>query len=183
MVNNGTFPSTAAAEEDSGMLFIDKRHMRRLCLGNPQIALAALEILASRLRRAAGMIEALSLREVDQRTARLPLSKARLRGHITDKGIVFELLLANQQIAARIGTVGGRLSRAFPPPAKQTYPHKRPTDHHHERRRSLAVRRVTVEPSQRPDARGPRRAGDERDFSRSSRFRLPELRATGLLLF
>jgi len=113
MFDNGSFPSTAAAGEDSVVLFIDKRDVRRLCLERPQIALAALEIMAGRLRRAAGLIEALSLREVDQRLARFLLSEARLRGKPADKGIVFDLVLTNQQIAARIGTVREVVSRAL----------------------------------------------------------------------
>jgi len=113
MFDNGTYPSTAAAEENSVVLFIDKRDVRRLCLEYPQIALAALEILAGRLRRAAGLIEALSLREVDQRLARFLLSEARLRGTVVEKGVVFDLALTNQQIAARIGTVREVVSRAL----------------------------------------------------------------------
>ncbi len=113
MFDGGTFPSTAAAEEDSVVLFIDKRDVRRLCLEHPQIALAALKILAGRLRRAAALIEALSLREVDQRLARLLLIEARLRGKATDTGITFELALTNQQVAARIGTVREVVSRAL----------------------------------------------------------------------
>ena len=113
MFDNGAYPSTAAAEEDSAVLFIDKRDVRRLCLEHPQIALAALEILAGRLRRAAGLIEVLSLREVDQRLARLLLGEARLRGRATNEGVVFELVLTNQQIAARIGTVREVVSRAL----------------------------------------------------------------------
>jgi CRP-like cAMP-binding protein len=113
MFDNGTFPSTAAAEEDSIVLFIDKQDVRRLCLEYPRIALAALEILAGRLRRAAGLIEALSLREVDQRLARLLLSEARVRGKRIDTRIAFELVLTNQQIASRIGTVREVVSRAL----------------------------------------------------------------------
>ncbi len=113
MFDNGTFPSTAAAEEDSVVLFIDKREVRRLCLEHPQIALSALEVLAGRLRRAAGLIEALSLHEVDQRLARFLLSEARMRGKSTKEGIAFELVLTNQQIAARIGTVREVVSRSL----------------------------------------------------------------------
>ncbi len=113
LFDNGTFPSTAAAEEDSVVLFIDKRDVRRLCLEHPQFALSALEILAARLRRAAGLIEAISLHEVDQRLARFLAGEARLRGKPTDTGITFELALTNQQIAARIGTVREVVSRAL----------------------------------------------------------------------
>jgi CRP/FNR family transcriptional regulator len=87
--------------------------VRQLCLEHPQIALAALEVLAGRLRLAVGLIEALSLREVDQRLARLLLSGARLNGQRTSRGMVFDLMLTNQQIAARIGTVREVVSRAL----------------------------------------------------------------------
>jgi len=111
--DNGKYPSTAAADEDSVVLFIDKQDVRRLCLEHPNIAVSFLEILATRLRRTAGLIETLSLHEVDQRLARLLLSEAKVRGTRTDEGIVFELALTNQQIAARIGTVREVVSRAL----------------------------------------------------------------------
>jgi CRP-like cAMP-binding protein len=113
MFDGGPFPSTAVADEDSVVLFIAKQDLRRLCMEYPQIALSALEVLAGRLRRAVGLIEALSLREADQRLARLLLSEARLRGRRTETGIEFELAMTNQQIAARIGTVREVVSRAL----------------------------------------------------------------------
>jgi CRP-like cAMP-binding protein len=113
MFDDGTYPSTAAAEEDSIILFIDKQDVRSLCLSHPNIALAALKLLAARLRRCAELVEALSLHEVDQRLARLLLDEVRSRGRWADKGVVFELALTNQQIAARIGTVREVVSRAL----------------------------------------------------------------------
>ena len=111
--DGGAYPSTVAADEDSVVLFIDKRDVRRLCVERPQIALAALKLLAGRLRRTAALVEALSLHEVDQRLARLLLAEARLRGSRAEGGITFDLALTNQQIAARIGTVREVVSRAL----------------------------------------------------------------------
>ena len=113
MFDDGAYPSTVAAEEDSVILFIDKRDVRNLCLSHPNIALAALKLMASRLRRCAELVEALSLHEVDQRLARLLLEEARSRGERRDKTIVVELALTNQQISARIGTVREVVSRAL----------------------------------------------------------------------
>lgn len=95
------------------ILFIGKQDVCNLCLSHPNIALAALKLLAARLRRCAELVEALSLHEVDQRLARLLLDEARLRGSRTEEGITFELALTNQQIAARIGTVREVVSRAL----------------------------------------------------------------------
>jgi CRP/FNR family transcriptional regulator len=41
------------------------------------------------------------------------VDEARSRGRQSDKGIVFELVLTNQQISARIGTVREVVSRAL----------------------------------------------------------------------
>jgi CRP/FNR family transcriptional regulator len=111
--DDGTYPSTVAAEEDSLILCIDKRDVRNLCLRYPNIALAALKLLATRLRRCAELVEALSLNEVDQRLARLLLEEGQYRGKREGTKLVFELVLTNQQIAARIGTVREVVSRAL----------------------------------------------------------------------
>ncbi|HEY0078742.1 MAG TPA: Crp/Fnr family transcriptional regulator [Pyrinomonadaceae bacterium] len=109
--DDGVFPSSVAAETDSTLLFIDKRDVRNLCREHPQIALAALKVLAGRLRRCAELVETLSLREVGQRVARLLLAEAHARGEHTREG--FSLTLTNQQIAARVGSVREVVSRAL----------------------------------------------------------------------
>lgn len=111
--DDGTYPSTAAAEEQTITLFIDKRDVRHLFLEHPEIALAALKVLAGRLRRCAELVEALSLREVGQRLARFLLAEARRSGTRTENGISINLTQTNQQIAARIGSVREVVSRAF----------------------------------------------------------------------
>lgn len=112
--DDGLYPSTVAAEEDSTLLFITKRDVRQLSLSYPQIALAALKVLAGRLRRCAELVETLSLREVGQRLAIFLLVEARARGRRTPSGgYTVELRQTNQQIAARIGTVREVVSRAL----------------------------------------------------------------------
>lgn len=111
--DEGPYPSTVAAEEDSTVLFIDKRDVRRLCVDHPQIALTALKLLAGRLRKCAELVEALSLREVDQRLARHLLAETQRRGVRDGSRLWVELVLTNQQIAARIGTVREVVSRAL----------------------------------------------------------------------
>jgi CRP/FNR family transcriptional regulator len=111
--DEGLYPATVAAEEDTTVLFIAKRDMRRLCLEHPQIAFAALKLLAGRLRRCAELVEALSLSEVGQRLARLLLAEAERAGVRHADGIHLELGLTNSQVAARIGSVREVVSRAF----------------------------------------------------------------------
>src|SRR5215510_15462256 len=61
--DDGNYPSTAAAEEDTNTLFLGKRDVRQLCLEHPEITLGALRVLAGRLRRCAELVETLSLKE------------------------------------------------------------------------------------------------------------------------
>jgi CRP-like cAMP-binding protein len=107
------YPSTVAAEEETVVLFLAKRDVKSLCLTHPEIALAALKLMAGRLRKCAALVEALSLREVDQRLARWLLAEARARGRRTAGGLELTLVLTNQQIAARIGSVREVVSRAL----------------------------------------------------------------------
>jgi len=111
--DDGNYPSTVAAEEETVVLFLAKRDVKSLCLMHPEIALAALKLLAGRLRKCAELVEALSLREVDQRLARWLLAEARARGQRTAGGLELTLVLTNQQIAARIGSVREVVSRAL----------------------------------------------------------------------
>lgn len=111
--DDGTFPATAVADEDSVVLFISKQDVRAVCLKHPEIPLAALKLLAGRLRRHAELVEALSLREVKQRLSRFLLNEAKRCGAISDQTISFELSMTNAQIAARIGTVREVVSRAL----------------------------------------------------------------------
>lgn len=107
------YPSTVAAEEDSVVLFLSKNDVKLLCLTHPEIALTALKLLAGRLRKCAELVEALSLREVDQRLARWLLAEARTRGQRSAAGLELTLVLTNQQIAAHIGSVREVVSRAL----------------------------------------------------------------------
>jgi CRP-like cAMP-binding protein len=113
LFDEGTYPSTVAAEEDTVLLYLDRADVRRLCLERPQITLAALKLMAHRLRQTAALIESLSLRDVDRRLARLLLLEARMLGDRTGAGLEFEYPLTHQQIAARIGSVREVVSRAM----------------------------------------------------------------------
>ncbi len=111
--DEGVYPSTVAAEEESMLLFIGKENVRELSLRHPQIALAALKLLASRLRRCAELVETLSLRDVGQRLARLLLLEAQAAGVRNRDGLQLQLTLTNAQLAARVGSVREVVSRAL----------------------------------------------------------------------
>ena len=111
--DEGPYPSTTAAEEDSVLLFIDKRDVLNLCLERPRISLAALKLLAGRMRNCAALVESLSLRDVDRRLAKLLLEEASDHSRRSGSSVMFELALTHQQIAARIGSVREVVSRAL----------------------------------------------------------------------
>lgn len=111
--DGGNYPSTVAAEEAAVIYFLDKTEVRKLCLKHPQIALAAAELLAGRLRRCAKLVEVLSLREVGQRLAHLLYKEATANGKRTKEGIRFRQKLTHNQLAARVGSVREVVTRAF----------------------------------------------------------------------
>jgi CRP-like cAMP-binding protein len=111
--DDGTYPATAVADEESVVLFLAKGDVQAVCLEHPKITLAALKMLAGRLRRHAELVEALSLREVGQRLANLLLTEAKAHGERLEKGVAFDLLMTNGQIAARVGSVREVVSRAL----------------------------------------------------------------------
>src|SRR4029078_12492640 len=100
--DGGAYASTTAAEEDSILLFIRRQDVLQLCLDHPAISLAALRLLARRLRTSAATIQNLSLGDVDRRLARLLLDEGPDYAQPEGDSIEFELSLTHQQIAARI---------------------------------------------------------------------------------
>jgi CRP/FNR family transcriptional regulator len=107
------YPSTVIAEEETVVLFLEKREVRNLCLEHPQIALSALKLMAGRLRKCAELVETLSLKDVDQRVARWLLNEAIRCGTRSPQGLEIRLRLTHQQIASRIGSVREVVSRAL----------------------------------------------------------------------
>ncbi len=111
--DGGTYPSTAIADEDSVLLSLDRETVRRLFAEYPAMAMAALSVLSQRLRKCAELVEFLSLREVGQRLARLLVLEAKCSGKNESGGVVVDLKMTNQQIAAQVGSVREVVSRAF----------------------------------------------------------------------
>jgi CRP-like cAMP-binding protein len=111
--DNGLYPSTVAAEEESRVLFIAKEKVQAACLKHPQLALAAARLFASRLRQCAELVESLSLREVGQRLAQFLLEQAETTGVSSGAASSFRQPLTHNQLAARIGTVREVVSRVM----------------------------------------------------------------------
>jgi CRP-like cAMP-binding protein len=109
--DGGNFPASAAALEDSSLLFLPKREFLNLCRQNSEVAFAVIRSLAWRFRYMTSLVEELSLKEVSHRLARFLRDRALAVGARTRRGVEFPLEETNQQIAAEIGTVRDLVSR------------------------------------------------------------------------
>jgi CRP/FNR family transcriptional regulator len=111
LFDGGTFPASAAAMEDTTLLFLPKREFLDLCRSNSEVAFAVIRTLAWRFRYMTSLVEELSLKEVSHRLARFLRDRALKSGVRTRRGVEFPLAETNQEIAAEIGTVRDLVSR------------------------------------------------------------------------
>ena len=111
--DDGPYPASAMAEGDANVLFIEKSEVRELCAKYPSLALAALRLLAGKVRKHATLVEALSLHEVGQRLAFFLLAELQNGTVLTNDPMTFRLHLSNHEIACRIGSVRDVVSRAL----------------------------------------------------------------------
>jgi CRP/FNR family transcriptional regulator len=109
--DGANFPASAAAVEDSTLLFLPKKEFVDLCRRNSEVALAVIRTLAWRFRYLADLVEELSLKEVSHRLAWFLCGRAVRLGVRTRRGLEFPLEETNQQIGAEIGTVRDLVSR------------------------------------------------------------------------
>ena len=111
ILDGGNFPASAAAIEDSTLLFLPKREFLELCRNNSEVSFAVIRSLAWRFRYLTSLVEELSLKEVSHRLARFLRDRALRLGVRTKRGIEFPLEETNQEIGAEIGTVRDLVSR------------------------------------------------------------------------
>lgn len=111
--DDGPYPSSVVAVEVSELLFLPKADVRQFCIEHPAVALAALQLLSTRLRRTTHMVEGFALRSVSQRIGEYLLSQARARSLGGQMPAEFSLAHTNQEIADSVGTVREVVSRSF----------------------------------------------------------------------
>lgn len=111
LFDGGNYPASAAALEDSTLLFLPKREFLSLVRQNSEVAFAVIRTLAWRFRYLTTLVEELSLKEVSHRLAGFLRDRALRHGARTRRGIEFPLQETNQEIAAEIGTVRDLVSR------------------------------------------------------------------------
>ncbi len=111
--DGGAYPSSTMAEEDSEVLFLAKEDVRRFLVRHPEAALAALALMAKKLRVVASLAEQLALKDVSQRLAMLLLEEAKQKSAKLQDGISFSLPLSHTQLASRLGSVREVVTRSL----------------------------------------------------------------------
>ncbi len=109
--DGGPYPASAAATEQSQLLFVSQNDFRSCCLEHPEVSLKVLQVVGTRLRRLVGIIEELSFTTLRHRLIAWLLREAQAQGRATAQGTVFDLGMSHQEIAAHIGTVRELVSR------------------------------------------------------------------------
>ena len=107
------YPASAAALEDSTLLFIEKRVFDELCLLRPQIALTIIRVIGKRLRKLTRLIEEISLKDVSHRLAWWLLERVEEHGVRQGDCVELELTLSHSDIGTRIGTVREVVTRTL----------------------------------------------------------------------
>jgi CRP/FNR family transcriptional regulator, cyclic AMP receptor protein len=109
--DGGAYPASAAALEDTEMVFISRKDFHLFCRQHPDVALQVLAVVGARLRRLVGIIEELSFTTVRQRLIAFLLresaDKGKLKGNIAE----FEIEGSHHDLAQQIGTVRELVSR------------------------------------------------------------------------
>ena len=106
--DGGGYVATAVALTDARLLFVERAALWALCRRRPTVALGVIAVLARRLRRFAGLIEDLSLRDVTGRLAGFLLAEA---ARADADG--FFAIGTQDEVAARLGTVRELISRSL----------------------------------------------------------------------
>lgn len=109
--DGGNYPASAAAVDDTTLLFVSKQDFHALCLAHPQVALKVLRVVGARLRRLVGIIEELSFTTVRHRLASFLLRLAQKEVGRSGEGIQVAVPTSNQELASQIGTVRELVSR------------------------------------------------------------------------
>jgi CRP-like cAMP-binding protein len=109
--DGGKYPASAEAADEVVVLRLPAGDFRSTCLRNPDLALKVFKVLAHRLRKVFGLVEDLSFSTVRGRLISHLLKLADSFGRHTSRGVEFELVENNEELAARLGTVRELISR------------------------------------------------------------------------
>jgi len=109
----GAFPAHAETLTECDLAFLPKRPFVEFLEGHPKAALRMLASLSRWLKRMTDLVESIALRDVESRLVRFLREDLRGRGIVPRDGLVFELPVSKNVLAARLGTVPETFSRTL----------------------------------------------------------------------
>jgi CRP/FNR family transcriptional regulator len=104
LFDQGPYPATAEAVEDSSCWILRSADMEKLLQQHPLLGVKLLRVMSRRLRQAQVLIRDLALHDVYGRMAGLILRFIRREGKRTPDGVILDLELTRQDMASMIGT-------------------------------------------------------------------------------
>lgn len=104
LFDQGSYPATAEAVENSVCWLLRNSDMEKLLQSHPMLGIKLLRVMSKRLRQAQLLIRDLALHDAYGRMAGLLQRFIRREGKKTDAGIVLDLDLTRQEMASMIGT-------------------------------------------------------------------------------
>ena len=113
MRSHSTYPASAETLADSELLFLPADAFLSFIDTHPRTALRMLGQMAGRLREAVRQLDALSLRDVQERLARHLVEQVPMMPDEPDAPPTVELDIPKSVLAAELGTVPETLSRAL----------------------------------------------------------------------
>lgn len=110
-IANTRYPEAAQAHTDICLLRIAREDFQQLLSTEPSITLKVLEFAGTQLEEARSAIQVLSSANVEQRLARTLLKLAERHGKPGEEGMLIQLPLPQQDLAAMTGTTTETVSR------------------------------------------------------------------------
>lgn len=104
LFDQGSYPATAEAVEDTTTWLLRNKDMEQLLHSHPLLAIKLLRVMSKRLRQSQLLIRDLALHDTYGRLAGLLIRFMRREGKKTDDGTILDLELTRQEIASMIGT-------------------------------------------------------------------------------
>jgi CRP-like cAMP-binding protein len=111
--DGAVYPATAWAEGGTRMLVWSRETMRALLRTHPVLALNALQLVSERLREVQERFRELASERVAQRIARALLRLVRQTGRKVEGGVLIDMPLSRQDLAAMTGTTLFTVSRVL----------------------------------------------------------------------
>lgn len=109
--DGGNYPASASALGDTAVLFISRKDFQNFCREHPDVGLKVIAVVGSRLRRLVEIIEELSFTTVRQRLIAVILRLAGQSGKPSKDGLILQMTMSHQELAAELGTVRELVSR------------------------------------------------------------------------